>query len=123
MQIIKKNEQPVKRCAIYCRKSTEEGLEQEFNSLDAQRHSCELYVSIQREKGWTCLLEYYEDGGHSGGNTNRPGLKKLLADAEAGKIDIIVVYKIDRLSRSLRDFLDISQEFDQKNVAFVSVTQ
>lgn len=112
-----------KRCAIYTRKSVEDGLEQEFNSLDAQREAGEAYIASQKSNGWVCLPEHYDDGGWSGGNVNRPGLKKLLADAEAGLIDIVVVYKIDRLSRSICDFAELSRKFDQWNVAFVAVTQ
>ena len=112
--------QTVKRCAIYTRKSHEEGLDMEFNSLDAQR---EAYVASQKANGWMCLPEHYDDGGFSGGNLNRPALKKLLSDCEAGKIDIVVVYKIDRLSRSLCDFAELTKQFEQWNVAFVSVTQ
>ncbi len=112
-----------KRCAIYCRKSVEEGLEQEFNSLDAQREAGEAYIASQKANGWVCLPEKYEDGGFSGGNTNRPALQKLLQDCEAGLVDIIVVYKIDRLSRSICDFAELSKMFDKWNVAFVSVTQ
>src|SRR5258708_34864 len=94
----------VVRCAIYTRKSTEEGLEQEFNSLDAQRESAEAYVKSQAHEGWTCLPERYDDGGFTGGNMDRPALRRLLADVNAGTIDAIVVYKVDRLSRSLLDF-------------------
>ncbi len=92
------------RCAIYTRKSSEEGLDMEFNSLDAQRESCEAYVASQRSEGFTAIRERYDDGGHSGGTLERPALQRLLADVEAGLIDVIVVYKIDRLSRSLMDF-------------------
>lgn len=112
-----------KRCAIYTRKSVEDGLEQEFNSLDAQREAGENYIASQKSNGWVCLPDRYDDGGWSGGNVNRPGLKKLLADAEAGLLDIVVVYKIDRLSRSICDFAELSRKFDQWNVAFVAVTQ
>src|SRR5574344_1144492 len=91
------------RCAVYCRKSTDEGLEQEFNSLDAQRLSCESFIASQKANGWICLPERYDDGGWSGGNLERPALKKLIADIAAGKIDTVVGYKIDRLSRSLID--------------------
>src|SRR6202046_1453782 len=89
------------RCAIYTRKSSEEGLDQSFNSLHAQREACEAYVTSQRHEGWQVLKETYDDGGFSGGNTDRPGLKRLLADIHAGKIDTVVVYKVDRLTRSL----------------------
>src|SRR5712692_10152137 len=92
------------RCAIYTRKSTEEGLQQEFNSLDAQRQSGEAYVASQRHDGWTCLPDRYDDGAFSGGNMDRPALKRLMADIEAGKVDVVITYKVDRLSRSLLDF-------------------
>jgi site-specific DNA recombinase len=111
------------RCAIYTRKSTEEGLEQEFNSLDAQRDSGENYIKAQVEEGWICLPDRYDDGGFSGGNMERPALQRLLADVEAGKIDCIVVYKVDRLSRSLLDFAKMVETFDKHQVSFVSVTQ
>jgi site-specific DNA recombinase len=111
------------RCALYTRKSTEEGLEQAFNSLDAQRESAEAYVAAQRHEGWTCLPDRYDDGGYSGGTIERPALKRLLADIEAGKIDCVVVYKVDRLSRSLMDFSRVMQTFEQHGVSFVSVTQ
>ena len=107
------------RCAIYCRKSVEKGLEMEFNSLDAQREAGEAYVTSQKSNGWVCLPEHYDDGGFSGGNMNRPALKKLLKDCEDGKVDVIVVYKIDRLSRSLFDFAELSKMFEKWNVAFV----
>ena len=116
-------ETTAKRCAIYTRKSTEEGLEQQFNSLDAQREAAEAYIASQKANGWICLEEHYDDGGFSGGNTNRPGLKKMLEDIRNGKIDIVVVYKIDRLSRSIYDFAALSKTFDQYGVAFCSVTQ
>jgi site-specific DNA recombinase len=118
-----KNADPVVRCAIYTRKSTEEGLDQDFNTLDAQRESGEAYIASQKNEGWECLPEYYDDGGFSGGNMERPAVARLLADIEAGKIDCVVVYKVDRLSRSLLDFARIMAVFDQQNVAFVSVTQ
>src|SRR5512142_3015532 len=92
------------RCAIYTRKSTEEGLDQEFNSLDAQRESAEAYIASQRAEGWTVLPDRYDDGGYTGGNMERPALDRLLKDIDAGKIDCVVVYKVDRLSRSLLDF-------------------
>jgi DNA invertase Pin-like site-specific DNA recombinase len=111
------------RCAVYTRKSTEEGLEMEFNSLDAQREACEAYVASQRAEGWLLVLDRYDDGGFSGGNLERPALKRLLADIEAGKVDVVVVYKIDRLSRSLMDFSRLVEVFDQHKVTFVSVTQ
>lgn len=111
------------RCAVYTRKSTEEGLEKAFNSLDAQRESGEAYVASQKAEGWMCLPERYDDGGFSGGNVERPGLKKLMADIEAGKVDVVVVYKVDRLSRSLLDFTRLLEVFDKHGVSFVSVTQ
>ena len=92
------------RCAIYTRKSTEEGLQQEFNSLDAQRESAEAYIASQKTEGWRCLPEAYDDGGFSGGTLDRPAMKRLMEDIEAGKVDCVVVYKVDRLSRSLVDF-------------------
>jgi site-specific DNA recombinase len=100
------------RCAIYTRKSSEEGLEQEFNSLDAQREAGEAYVRSQAGEGWALLAEPYDDGGYTGGNTDRPGLQRLLADVEAGKIDRVVVYKVDRLSRSLPDFAQLMRTFE-----------
>lgn len=112
-----------KRCAIYTRKSSEEGLDQSFNSLDAQREACEAYVLSQTSEGWEALDDRYDDGGFSGGNTERPGLKALLADIEAGRIDIVVVYKIDRLTRSLADFARIVEVFEANECSFVSVTQ
>ena len=118
-----KTSTPTTRCAIYTRKSTDEGLEQEFNSLDAQRESGEAYIASQRHEGWVCLPDRYDDGGFSGGNMDRPALKRLLADIEAGKVDCIVVYKVDRLSRSLIDFSKIVEVFERHRVAFVSVTQ
>lgn len=111
------------RCAIYTRKSSEEGLDMEFNSLDAQREACEAYVASQRSEGWAAIRERYDDGGFSGGTLERPALKQLLSDIEAGLIDVIVVYKIDRLSRSLMDFAKLVEVFDRNNVTFVSVTQ
>ena len=111
------------RCAIYTRKSSEEGLEQEFNSLDAQREACEAYIASQRHEGWLTMREGYDDGGYSGGNLDRPGLQNLLEDIRAGLVDVIVVYKIDRLSRSLMDFARLVEVFDEHKVTFVSVTQ
>src|SRR5688572_27855994 len=111
------------RCAIYTRKSSEEGLEQEFNSLDAQRDSGEAFVRSQAGEGWALVADRYDDGGYTGGNTERPGLQRLLADIEAGKIDCVVVYKVDRLSRSLLDFAQMMRTFEGRNVSFVSVTQ
>jgi site-specific DNA recombinase len=111
------------RCAVYTRKSTEEGLEQEFNSLHAQRESAEAYIKSQKQAGWVCLPEHYDDGGFTGGNLDRPALKRLLADVDKGLIDCLVVYKVDRLSRSLLDFAKIMEAFEKRQVAFVSVTQ
>lgn len=111
------------RCAIYTRKSSEEGLEMDFNSLDAQRESCGAYVVSQRAEGWTLVADRYDDGGFSGGTLERPALKRLLADVKAGKIDVIVVYKIDRLSRSMLDFLNLVELFERHGATFVSVTQ
>ena len=111
------------RCAVYTRKSIEKGLDMEFNTLHAQREACENYIKSQAGKGWVCLPEHYDDGGFSGGNVNRPALQKLRADIEAGKIDVVVVYKIDRLSRSLLDFADLQTFFQKHNISFCSVTQ
>ena len=111
------------RCAVYTRKSSEEGLDMEFNSLDAQREACEAYVTSQKAEGWVALRDRYDDGGFSGGTLDRPALKQLIADIEAGLIDVIVVYKIDRLSRSLMDFARLVEVFDRNGVTFVSVTQ
>jgi len=111
------------RCAIYTRKSTEEGLDMEFNTLDAQREACEAYIASQKSEGWVATRDRYDDGGFSGGNLERPGLKQLLADIDDGLIDVVVVYKIDRLSRSLMDFSKLVEVFDRNGVTFVSVTQ
>jgi site-specific DNA recombinase len=111
------------RCAIYTRKSTEEGLEQNFNSLDAQREACAAFIQSQRHEGWTLLTSDYDDGGYSGGSMNRPGLQRLLADIEAGRVDVVVVYKVDRLTRSLADFAKLVEIFDRRGVSFVSITQ
>ena len=113
----------VMRCAIYTRKSSEEGLEQSFNSLDAQREACEAFISSQTHEGWRVLPTRYDDGGYSGGSMERPALKRLLADVAANRINVIVVYKVDRLTRSLADFAKIVEAFDAKGVSFVSVTQ
>jgi site-specific DNA recombinase len=113
----------VVRCAIYCRKSTEEGLDMEFNSLHAQRESGEAFVASQQSEGWICLPEDYSDPGFTGGNMDRPALKRLMLDIQAGKIDTVVVNKIDRLSRSLIDFTKILEVFEKHKVAFVAVTQ
>ena len=112
-----------KRCAIYTRKSTAMGLEQEFNSLDAQRDACERYVAARAHDGWKLVTECYDDGGFTGANIERPGFQKLLADADASQIDVVVVYKVDRLSRSLLDFAKVMDRFNKAGVAFVSVTQ
>lgn len=111
------------RCAIYTRKSTEEGLDQSFNSLDAQREACEAFVRSQAGEGWRPLPTHYDDGGYSGGNLNRPAMQKLLTDIDRGKVDVIVVYKVDRLTRSLMDFAKIVERLDVRGVSFVSVTQ
>jgi site-specific DNA recombinase len=111
------------RCAIYTRKSSEEGLEQDFNSLHAQRESCDAYIKSQRHEGWAPLPSLYDDGGYSGGSTERPALKRLLADIQSHLIDVVVVYKVDRLTRSLADFAKIVEIFDAAGVSFVSVTQ
>lgn len=111
------------RCAIYTRKSTEEGLEQDFNSLDAQREACEAFIQSQRSLGWKAIPRRYDDGGISGGTLERPALRELLADIEASRIDLVVVYKVDRLTRSLMDFSKIIETFDAKSISFVSVTQ
>lgn len=110
-------------CAIYTRKSSEEGLEQGFNSLDAQREACEAYIASQKHEGWKALAKHYDDGGYSGGNMERPGLRQLMEDIEQRKIRVVVVYKVDRLTRSLADFAKIIELFDAKGVSFVSVTQ
>jgi site-specific DNA recombinase len=111
------------RCAIYTRKSTEHGLEQEFNSLDAQRDACEAYIKSQASQGWRALPQHYDDPAYSGGHLDRPALQKLLKDIDAGRIDVIVVYKIDRLTRSLADFAKLVDAFDAKSISFVAVTQ
>ena len=111
------------RSAIYTRKSSEEGLEQEFNSLHAQREACEAYVASQRHEGWVPVPHHYDDGGISGGTLERPALQRLLADVEAGRIDVVVVYKVDRLSRSLMDFAKLVDVFERRGVSFVSITQ
>jgi DNA invertase Pin-like site-specific DNA recombinase len=111
------------RCAVYTRKSSEEGLDMEFNSLDAQREACEAYVASQKPEGWVLVSDRYDDGGFSGGTLERPALRRLLADIEDGRVDVIVVYKIDRLSRSLMDFAKLVEVFDRRSVTFVSVTQ
>ncbi len=112
-----------KRCAIYTRKSSEEGLEQDFNSLDAQREACEAYIVSQKSEGWILSDRFYDDGGFSGGNLERPALKRLRADIEAGLVDVVVVYKIDRLTRAIHDFGKLVEVFEKHHVTFVSVTQ
>ena len=111
------------RCAIYTRKSTEEGLDQDFNSLDAQREAAEAYIHSQAHAGWTALPDRYDDGGYSGSNLDRPALQRLLADIQAGQIDCVLTHRVDRLSRSLLDFAKLMELFEQHQVAFVSVTQ
>lgn len=111
------------RCAIYTRKSTEDGLDQAFNSLDAQREACEAYIQSQKHEGWKTIPTHYDDGGKSGGNLDRPALKQLLTEIEAGRVNMVVVYKIDRLTRSLTDFAKLVDRFDQVGASFVSVTQ
>ncbi|GLQ24217.1 hypothetical protein GCM10007853_20910 [Algimonas ampicilliniresistens] len=111
------------RCAVYTRKSTEEGLDQAFNSLDAQAESCSAYILSQAGEGWTSTGQVYSDGGISGGHMERPGLLAMIADIEAGQIDIVVVYKVDRLTRSLADFAKLVDVFDKHEVSFVSITQ
>lgn len=113
----------IKRCAIYTRKSSEDGLDQEFNSLDAQREACAAYVKSQTSEGWRVLATAYDDGGYSGGTLQRPALQRLLADIERGAIHVVVVYKIDRLTRSLADFARMVERFDHHGISFVSVTQ
>lgn len=119
----KPKQPPAIRCAVYTRKSSEDGLEQEFNSLDAQRQSGEAYIASQKSEGWVCLSDNYDDGGFSGGNMTRPALKRLMADIGAGRVDCVVVYKVDRLSRSLVDFAKMLEVFETHGVTFVSVTQ
>src|ERR1700724_3428372 len=111
------------RCAIYTRKSSEEGLQQDFNSLDAQREACEAFIASQKHEGWIARPEMYDDGGFSGATIERPAFQRLLADVRRGSIDVVVVYKVDRLTRSLSDFAKIVDIFDNGNVSFVSVTQ
>ena len=111
------------RCAIYTRKSTEEGLDQAFNSLDAQREACAAFVLSQKHEGWAVTPTLYDDGGYSGGTMERPALKRLIADIEAGRVDVVVVYKADRLTRTLTDFAKLVEVFDRHGVSFVSITQ
>ncbi len=117
------DQKPIMRCAIYTRKSSEEGLEQSFNSLDAQREACDAFILSQKQEGWRALAARYDDGGYSGGSMERPALKRLLEDIEARRVNIIVVYKVDRLTRSLADFAKIVEALDARGVSFVSVTQ
>jgi len=119
----RRTEAPTVRCAIYTRKSTEEGLDQEFNSLDAQREAGEAFIASQKSEGWVCLPARYDDGGYTGGNMDRPALKRLMADIDAGRIDCVIVYKVDRMSRSLLDFTKIMEALEKRGVSFVSVTQ
>ena len=111
------------RCAIYTRKSTDEGLDKAFNSLDAQREACAAFVLSQKHEGWTVLPDLYDDGGYSGGTMERPALERLIANIEAGKVDVVVVYKVDRLTRALSDFAKLVEVFDRRGVSFVSITQ
>jgi site-specific DNA recombinase len=111
------------RCAIYTRKSHEEGLDQDFNSLHAQREACEAYILSQKHEGWEVIKSHYNDGGFSGGNIDRPGLRALMTDIGDGLVDVVVVYKVDRLTRALADFAKIVEQFDAQEVSFVSVTQ
>src|SRR5262249_15104981 len=111
------------RCAIYTRKSTDEGLEQAFNSLDAQREACAAFIQSQKHEGWIVLPAQYDDGGYSGGTMERPALERLLADIEADQVDVVVVYKVDRLTRALSDFAKLVEVFDRRGVSFVSITQ
>ena len=114
---------PQMQCAIYTRKSTEEGLDQDYNTLDAQRDSGEAFIKSQAPEGWVCVPDHYDDGGFTGANMERPALKRLMADIESGKVNCVVVYKVDRLSRSLPDFARMMETFDKCGVSFVSVTQ
>jgi len=112
-----------RHCAIYTRKSTDEGLEQDFNSLQAQREACEAFIKSQRHEGWRLLPDAFDDGGYSGGTMDRPALARLLAAVQASDVDVVVVYKVDRLSRSLVDFARMVEMFDAKGISFVSITQ
>ena len=114
---------PVQRCAVYTRKSSEEGLEQDFNSLQAQREACEAFIKSQAGEGWRLVKTAYDDGGISGGTMERPALQRLLSDIDEGRIDVVVVYKVDRLTRSLADFAKMVEIFDAHDVSFVSITQ
>jgi site-specific DNA recombinase len=117
------NTKPILRCAIYTRKSSEEGLDQDFNSLHAQWEACEAYIASQKHESWQIVKTHYDDGGFSGGNIERPALKKLLEDIDVGKVNAVDVYKVDRLTRSLTDFAKIIERFDNHSVSFVSITQ
>jgi DNA invertase Pin-like site-specific DNA recombinase len=110
------------RCAVYTRKSTEHGLDQEFNSLDAQREACQAYIKSQTSLGWKLIPQHFDDAAYSGGNLERPALKRLLREIQLGKVDVVVVYKIDRLTRSLADFAKLVETFDARSVSFVAVT-
>ena len=114
---------PIRNCAIYTRKSSEEGLEQAFNSLDAQREACEAYIASQKHEGWRLAPDAYDDGGISGGTLERPAVQRLFEEIRVGRVDVVVVYKVDRLTRSLADFSRIVELFDAQGVSFVSVTQ
>jgi site-specific DNA recombinase len=114
---------PALRCAVYTRKSSEEGLDQDFNSLDAQYESCAAYIASQRHEGWKLVADRFDDGGLSGGTLERPALKRLMAEIDAGRIAMVVVYKIDRLTRSLADFVRLVERLEAKGCSFVSVTQ
>jgi DNA invertase Pin-like site-specific DNA recombinase len=118
-----RSDTPRRRCAIYTRKSSEEGLEQEFNSLHAQREACEAFIRSQRHEGWVLIPTAYDDGGFSGGTMERPALRRLLADISAGRVEVVVTYKVDRLTRALADFARLIETFDRHEVSFVSVTQ
>src|SRR5947209_4421438 len=120
---MRESEKPILKCAIYTRKSSEEGLEQDFNSLHAQREACEAYIRSQKHEGWVAVRTAYDDGGFSGGSMERPALRQLLEDIRAKHVDVVVVYKVDRLTRSLADFAKIVEVFDAAGVSFVSVTQ
>src|SRR5205807_235703 len=120
---MRESDKPILKCAIYTRKSSEEGLEQDFNSLHAQREACEAYIASQKHEGWKALPTAYDDGAYSGGTMERPALQQLLTDITAGNVDVVVVYKVDRLTRSLMDFAKIVDIFDRQGVSFVSVTQ
>ena len=120
---MEKIEKPKINCAIYTRKSIADGLDRDFTTLDAQRESCESYIASQKNEGWLCLPDNYDDGGFTGANTDRPALQKLLSDIKTNKVSCVVVYKVDRLSRSLLDFAELLSLFEKHNVTFVSVTQ